>query len=76
MFNRPTVLIIGAGASSEFDMPLGYDLVSRVANAVVPDSPLHQELRQRIDQCLGGPSAERLLKVGPRLAGIAPCKPP
>jgi hypothetical protein len=34
MFSKPTVLIIGAGASAEFGMPVGSDLKSRVAEAV------------------------------------------
>jgi hypothetical protein len=31
VFNTPTVLIVSAGASAEFNMPLGFQLIQRVA---------------------------------------------
>jgi hypothetical protein len=34
MFSRPTVFVIGAGASAEFRMPVGGDLKGRVAAAL------------------------------------------
>jgi hypothetical protein len=75
VFNKQTVFIIGAGASAEFDMPLGPALVSRVANAVNhgPGGEINdQALRDRMRECVGPDHAERLIKLGPRLAAVAP----
>jgi hypothetical protein len=33
MFNQPTVIVVGAGASVDYGMPLGADLVARTAEA-------------------------------------------
>ena len=75
MFNKPTVLIIGAGASAEFDMPLGSQLIQRVANAVTPgthwaDNPEKGLLLGQMQACLGDAEAKRLFDLGPRLTAV------
>jgi hypothetical protein len=74
MFNRRTVLIIGAGASAEFDMPIGTALMARVAAAVNLGSGGEindQVLLDRMRDCLGSNRAEKLIQFGPRLAAVA-----
>jgi hypothetical protein len=64
MFNKPTILIIGAGASFELGMPLGSDLIGLVAERlrfrfeggyrqVSGDSTLVELLKQRYGQAVG-----------------------
>jgi hypothetical protein len=49
MISRPTVFIIGAGASAEFDMPAGDLLKSRIAAALRSMSPLDPEWLRKAD---------------------------
>jgi hypothetical protein len=73
MFNKPTVLIIGAGASAEFNMPVGADLMGRIGAAVNSggEGQISDELlARRIQECLGPEHAERLLRYGPRLTAV------
>jgi hypothetical protein len=76
VFKRKTVLIIGVGASAEFNMPLGSQLTERVANLVVPearwpDNPDKGLLLAPMRACLGDEEARRLFDLGPRLTAVA-----
>jgi hypothetical protein len=74
VFSKPTVLIIGAGASAEFNMPLGSRLVKRVADAVVEPAAVEPEKNSLLAQmraCLGIEDADRLYSLGPELAAFA-----
>ena len=67
MFNKKTVLILGAGASAEFDMPVGSQLMSQIAEMIRfrnPNSDPH--FRGRMSECLGAERTARLLAVCPR----------
>jgi hypothetical protein len=73
VFNKQTVVILGAGASAEFNMPLGSTLVSNISLALVganaqPDPLLVQEMMRFLDP----DHAKKLLKLGPWLARILP----
>jgi hypothetical protein len=74
MFRRKTFFIIGAGASAEFDMPVGSALIGRVANAVSITS--HRQTNDPVLAALirsgfGQDRAENLLRSGPELATVA-----
>jgi hypothetical protein len=74
MFKRRTVFVIGAGASAEFNMPVGSDLIARVAAAVnvgAHGQTNDQNLAVRIRGHFGQDHAERLLRSGPELAAVA-----
>jgi hypothetical protein len=75
VINRKTVLIIGAGASAEFNMPLGSQLIKRVANAVTEtrweNEPEAGSLLEQMRACLYDDRADRLYKLGPKLAEVA-----
>ena len=73
MFNNPTVLIIGAGASAEFGMPLGSSLMTKVANAVTlgnNSQPNDALFSQRLRSCLGNDRGEEIFKLGAKLASV------
>jgi hypothetical protein len=73
MFSRPTVFIIGAGASAEFGMPLGSQLLEKVATTVARGThghPNHDVFVQQMRDGLGEERANRLFELGPRLAGV------
>ncbi len=72
MFNRPTVLIIGAGASAEFNMPVGADLMGRIMFSLGSNGELGTQvsLAQRMRDCLGTDRAAELLQLAPRLAAV------
>jgi len=75
VFNKSTVLIIGAGASAEFNMPLGAELIKRVAEAVTAtrweDEPEKGSLFDQMEACLGSDCAVRLYQLGRELAHVA-----
>jgi hypothetical protein len=73
MFNKPTDLIIGAGASAEFSMPVGSALTTRVASSVTLGSgrtPNNEVLRQQMRECLGSDRANKLFRLGAILAAV------
>jgi hypothetical protein len=73
MFNKPTVLVIGAGASWEFGMPLGADLMTRVAKTVTLASngqPNNGSFLQQMQSSLGNERAGTLYQLGSQLAAI------
>jgi hypothetical protein len=67
MFKKPTVLIIGAGASHEFNMPLGGELMMRVASAVTAlhDRPNDAVLLRQMSESLGPEHTQKLSQFGP-----------
>jgi len=70
MFNKSTVFVIGAGASAELDMPLGIELIRRVANAVtISREPT--DLIIAIRHEFPSNKAERLIKCGSRLSSMS-----
>jgi hypothetical protein len=73
MFNKPTVLVIGAGASAEFGMPLGSALVTGVATSVTfePGGEPNKVFLAQMHDCLGEERANQLLQLGKHLAAIA-----
>jgi hypothetical protein len=70
MFSKPTVFILGAGASHEVGLPLGADLTRRVAEAMhVPSSPLMGAMGIAIGSPRGA-AADRLHSVLPSFDSI------
>jgi hypothetical protein len=72
VFNK-AVVILGAGASAEFGMPLGSTLISNIGLALVgPDGQPNPVLLQRMMQYLGPDRTTTLLQLAPRLTRILP----
>jgi hypothetical protein len=72
MINKPTVLILGAGASKEFDMPLGDALTASISAGVdFEGTSRDEELLRYITQALGAKRCAQLEKCGGTLAQVA-----
>jgi hypothetical protein len=77
MFTVPTILIIGAGASHEFGLPLGAQLTSRVSSLVSfksnPTSETEHFLRRvKHSKHLSDARLAELLDLAQQLASVAP----
>jgi hypothetical protein len=74
MFKKTTVLIIGAGASAEFNMPIGSGLMKQIAEAIQFDVPnIHDpQLRKRMEVCFGYQRTTKLAELGKRLSCLIP----
>jgi hypothetical protein len=73
MFNKPTVFIVGVGASEEFGMPLGGGLKTNIARRIrsVDDLPGRALFDQMI-KSLGEDRAEQLARLGLQLSEVIP----
>jgi hypothetical protein len=73
MFKKPTVFVIGAGASAEFGMPLGGALKTAIRGRVRfgADEPA-AALRNQMIKWLGEIKAQQLFGLGPKLANVIP----
>lgn len=71
MFNRKTVLILGAGASAEFNMPVGSQLMSQIADLVQFKSK-HSDphFRGQIFSYFGHERRAALAAAGSRLSSL------
>ena len=67
MFKKPTVVILGAGASAEFGMPLGSKLLTEIAASVDLGHGSHPRFIGLMRQKIGIERAQRLIDAAPRL---------
>jgi hypothetical protein len=73
MFSKPTVFIIGAGASAEFGMPLGGDLKAAIDGRVKFTGAAPSEaLSKQIIKSVGGLKTMRLAELGHLLSRAIP----
>jgi hypothetical protein len=71
MINQPTMLIIGAGASAEFGMPVGTQLLQKISELVAFD-PSRPDFSQSISDSFGPERVAELDKFGPELIKLIP----
>jgi hypothetical protein len=67
MFKKPTIVILGAGASAEFGMPVGPKLLTQIAASLERRCTAEPRLLGLIHEKMGRERAERLLDAAPRL---------
>jgi len=71
MFNRKTALIIGAGASAEFNMPVGTQLMSQIADLLrFGTARSDPRFRGQMFEFLGKDRAVQLEAASPRLLSL------
>jgi hypothetical protein len=67
MFKQPTVVILGAGASAEFGMPVGPKLLTQIGASVDRGRSSDPRFIGLMRERLGNERAERLFNAAPRL---------
>jgi hypothetical protein len=71
MFDRKTVLILGAGASAEFSMPVGSELITQITDTLqFQPGRGDPRFRGRIHEDLDTKHAARLVAAAPGLASL------
>jgi hypothetical protein len=67
MFKKPTIVILGAGVSAEFGMPVGPTLLTEIGASVDRGRASHPRFIGLMHEKMGQERAARLLNTAPRL---------